>query len=87
MTLKRRLTDHFDPEPVPKDVKIYRERSWYKLHEVAFHLSEMNGRVQDNEEDIIRIDKDVTVAKKLGWIVLTVLTLAVSIGGLYAAFG
>lgn len=86
MIPKRRLTDHFNPEPIPKDLKVYRERSWYTLHEVSFHLSEINGRVSDKEEDIIRIDKDVSVAKKLGWIVLAVLGLAISIGGLYAAF-
>ena len=86
MPEKRRLTDHFNPEPAPTNLKIYRERSWHTLQQVAFHLAEMNGRVSDNEDDIIRIDKDVTVANRLGWIALTVLGFAVSVGGLLAAF-
>ena len=87
MTEKRRTTDRFNPEPAPTNLKIYRERSWHTLQQVAFHLTEINGRVSGNEEDIIRIDKDVTVAKKLAWVAMAILTLAVSVGGLLAAFG
>lgn len=86
MIEKRRVTDRFDPEPAPTNLKIYRERSWHTLQQVALHLTEINGRVSDNATNIVRIDKDVTVAKKLGWIVLTIAGFAVSIGGLYAAF-
>jgi len=77
--------NQFEVEPVPKDLDEYRERSWHTLHKVAFGLDELNGTVRSHAEDIIRIDKDVTVARKLAWAALVVLGLIASLGGLYAA--
>lgn len=81
--MKRRLTDKFDPEPAPKDLSVYRERSWHTLQQVAFHLVELNGAVQQNKDDIAVLDKDVAVSKKLAWSAMVILTLAVGLAGLY----
>ena len=86
MTPARRSTDHFEVEPVPKDLDEYRERSWHTLRKVAFDLETLNGTVRGNTEDITRLDKDITVARKLAWIALAILGVAASLGGLYAAF-
>ena len=81
--MKRRSMDKFNPEPVPKNMAVYRERSWHTLQQIGFHVSEMNGTVQENKEKIALLDKDVTVSKRLAWVAVVILTLAM---GLYAAF-
>lgn len=85
MSPQVRATDKFDPEPLPKDEGERIQQQWYTLQEVRFHLMRLNGTVVDVVDDLARIDKDVAVAKKLGWIALLTVGVISSVGGLYAA--
>jgi hypothetical protein len=70
---------------MPKNEAERKRESWQLLQYVHFYASQINGKVADNTDKIVTIDKDVTVAKRLGWIALTVLGLVLGGGGLYAA--
>lgn len=85
MSPLRRATDTFDPKPMPTDPLEREQQQWHMLQMTVFQLSRMNGTVAEHSTEIVRIDKDVSVAKRLGWIALVVLGLVASIGGACAA--
>lgn len=82
----RRTSDKFDPKPLPENETERLQQQWYMLQLTVFQVSRLNGNVQKNTDDIGRVDKDVTVAKRLGWIALLIAGTAGSLAGLYAAF-
>ncbi len=75
----------FNPEPMPGKLTVYREKLWYKVQYIEFHMGEINLQVAKNKGDIGKIKTDVTVAKTLGRVSATLIILAgVVVGGLAA---
>ena len=75
----RRSTDQFNPEPMPDRVPLYRQQSWAILQELRFHQVQINGAVGDHEVKIRELDKDITVARKLGYVILAIIAIAVPV--------
>ena len=59
----------YDIKPLPKSVKIYREKMWYSTQVMAQDLSEINGRTKDHEGRLSRVETESMAIKIIGGIV------------------
>lgn len=47
------MTDkNFNPDPMPKDIKLYREKVWYSLQWLVKYNELQNGKLTNHEKDI-----------------------------------
>lgn len=59
----------YDLKPLPKNLKTYREKMWYKTQAMAHDLSEINGRTKDHETRLSKVETESMAIKILGGII------------------
>ncbi len=76
----------FKYEPMPQDLKVYREEVWVGMQLQTHLLKEMNGSVKSHETRMVKIAKEITKVKIVGATLAGLGTLAAGVLGLGKTF-